>query len=334
MQRARAAADITVAPPGRRRRRRFGRLARVAATAPIGASLAVVAGIAGASSASAAATAADSPISSGWCSAHGSSLVGWTGTVPDLPICGEGPAYGGAEDYVDLPGPGGNTSRYFGATPGFQCVELADRFLAVVYGLAPVIGNGESVAANYHAEYPFTRLYVNGTPSAVGHAPQPGDILSLSSSPTFQDGSDGHVAVVVRSAVDSAGNGSIVVAEENVSSADYWKTISVIGWRLVDPDEPPNPEFQFPYAEWLHVGPIPSIAAQHERIAIARLRLREQQATLRLAHRRARELEGERFGLLAIVRTVSNAALPSAASPFIRPIQRYVTTGLLLQLRK
>ena len=54
------------------------------------------------------------------------------------------------------PGPYGADIVYSNATPGFQCVELADRFLAVVDGLAPVFANGQQVAANYHAAYANT----------------------------------------------------------------------------------------------------------------------------------------------------------------------------------
>lgn len=32
-------------------------------------------------------------------------------------------------------------------------------------------------------------------------------------------------------------------------------TLDVVGWRLEDPQQPSHAEFQFPYAEWLHVLP-------------------------------------------------------------------------------
>jgi hypothetical protein len=163
---------------------------------------------------------------------------------------------------VNLPGPGGLPDTEVEATPGFQCVELAERFLAVIFGLSPVLADGESVAANYHAAYPGTKLYVNGTSSAVGHPPEPGDVLSLSEDPSFHGADDGHVAVVVESSVDRAtGDGSIVVAQENVASTDYHKTIDVTRWRLEDPVDPADPEYQFAFAEWLHLGTMPSVEA-------------------------------------------------------------------------
>ncbi|MCU1493927.1 MAG: hypothetical protein JWO62_1691 [Acidimicrobiaceae bacterium] len=263
----------------------------------------------------------EGPTSATWCSSHGSSLVGWTATVPDLPICGVGPAYGGTWDYVNLPGPGGITSGYYSATPGFQCVELADRFLAVVYGLAPVHANGESVAANYHAAYPESTLYVNGTSSSVGHPPEPGDVLSLAEDPSFQGYDDGHVAVVVKSAVDGAtGDGRIVVAQENVASTDYWKTIDVVGWRLEDPDAPSNPEYQFAYAEWLHIGPMPAVQA-----AAA--------AQRRVAAKRRVYFDAVRVDWVGLTaRLALDAHAGTSGSPFVRSAPPLVTAGLGLPL--
>lgn len=297
---------------------RLRRAALVAVAAPVcaGGATALVGVVSSpAAAASVAASRSDRPTSASWCASHGSSLVGWTGTLPDLPICGIGPAYGGTDSYVDLPGPGGATTGYYGATPGFQCVELAERFLAVVYGLAPIEANGESVAANYHAAYPDSSLYVNGSSAAVGHAPQPGDVLSVASVPSFQGYNDGHVAVVVKSDVDrSTGDGAIVVAQENVSGSDYTKTIDVVDWRLEDPAEPSDPEFQFPYAEWLDLGPIPSVAAAE---AAARRTVAEGGLDLRLAQ----------AGLLALV-TVQAGSATSPLARFERRSPALVTTGV------
>lgn|GEM_PF-1421419 len=195
-----------------------------------------------------------SPMSPNWCGAFGASFVGWSKTTPNIPICGPGPDYGGTWQIVDLPDPGGSLAGYLNGTPGFQCVEFAERYLDVAYGFAPINAEGSTVALNYHEAYPRTTLIVNGSPGAVGHAPSPGDVVSFALSPGFDDYSDGHVAIVVRSNVDPAtGNGTIVVAQENVSSSDYLYTLNVVSWRLHDPTEPNNAEFQFPYAEWLHV---------------------------------------------------------------------------------
>ena len=193
-----------------------------------------------------------SPMTRSWCSANGSQFMAWTGTSPDLPICGPGPDYGGGWSIVALPGPGGTNGGYFNGTPGFQCVELAERFLAVAYGFVPTNAEGATVAANYHAEYPRTTLTMNGSKGAIGHPPVAGDVISFSLSRSFGF-DDGHVAIVVRSKVNSAGNGEVVVAQQNVASSDYIYTLGVQSWRVFDPREPGNSEFQFPFAEWLHV---------------------------------------------------------------------------------
>jgi hypothetical protein len=296
-------------------RRWFALAARLAAVALGGA-----AALVGASASTAAATAPatlDGPTSASWCSAHGSTLSGWTETVPDLPICGPGPEYGGSWNYVDVPGPGGTTVGYYNATPGFQCVELAERFLAVVYGLAPVHADGESVAANYHAAYPDTELYVNGSAGAVGHAPEPGDVLSLSVDPSFASSNDGHVAVVVRSDVDhSTGDGTIVVAQENVASTDYLKTIDVVGWRLEDPAEPADPEYQFADGEWLHIGPMPSAEA-----AAAALARRADGRSIYLLARSGR------VGIVAMA-SLASAVRSTARSRFVSGAPQIVTAGL------
>jgi hypothetical protein len=157
---------------------------------------------------------------------------------------------------VDLPGPYGTENGYFDATEGFQCVELAKRFLAVVDGLTPVFGNGQQVAANYHAAYANTRLYVNGSSEAVGHPPVEGDVISFSDAPGFDSWSPGHVAVVSASSVDPAtGDGTVTVSQENVGPG-YWRyRLDLVDWRVEDPTTAPNAEWGFPYAEWLHVLP-------------------------------------------------------------------------------
>ena len=190
-----------------------------------------------------------------WCTGYGASVVAWTGTTPNLPICGPGPDNGGTYATITIPGPYGAFGYFFNATPGFQCVELAERFLAVADGLAPVLANGQQVAANYHAAYVNTALYVNGSRGAIGHAPIPGDVISFSNAPGFDSLAAGHVAVVDESSVNSAGNGTVRIAEENVGAGYWLYTIDVDRWRLVDPTSAPDPLWGFGYAEWLQVKP-------------------------------------------------------------------------------
>lgn len=115
----------------------------------------------------------------------------------------------------------------------FECVELTMRYMYLMYGIDPYPANGNQVVTNYSG----TRMVkvANGT---VGQAPQPGDILSFGA-----DTADGHAAVVTASAVDSSGNGSVTVIEEN-NSATGTSTLSVSGW-VVGPDA-------YPTIGWLH----------------------------------------------------------------------------------
>jgi hypothetical protein len=191
-----------------------------------------------------------------WCTQNGAQVVGWTGTTPNMPICGPAPNDGGTWQYVTLPGPYGSTGYFFNATTGFQCVELAERFLALADGLPPVLANGQQVAANYHAAYANTELYVNGSRGAVGHPPVAGDVISFSNAPGFDAYTDGHVAVVSSSAVDAkTGDGAVTIAQENVGAGYQRYTLLLEDWRLVDPNSPSDALFGFAYAEWLHVTP-------------------------------------------------------------------------------
>lgn len=250
-------------PQDAQHRIRVGRFAAVCGALLAGAA-ALVAAPAAAASAS-----TTSPSQASWCSANGAGVVGWTGTVPNLPICGAGPAYGGADGWVNIPGPYGATGTYYNATDGFQCVELAERFLALDDGLAPVKANGSTVAMNYHAAYPETGLVVNGSLGAVGHAPEPGDAISFGFSNDFASTGDGHVAVVVGSHVDVDGNGVIDIAQENVGTGQYLRPLDLVGWRLVDPVEPSNPEWQFSSAEWLEVHAPSVLTGSSATVAVA-----------------------------------------------------------------
>ncbi|MGB9112735.1 MAG: CHAP domain-containing protein [Acidimicrobiales bacterium] len=192
----------------------------------------------------------------GWCTSNGAQVVGWTGTSPNIPICGPAPNDGGSWQYVTLPGPYGSSGYFYNATTGFQCVELAERYLAVADGLAPVLANGQQVAANYHAAYSNTQLYVNGSRAAIGHPPVPGDVISFSDAPGFDAYDDGHVAVVSSSSVnEKTGNGTVTIAEENVNAGYQIYTLLLSRWHLFDPNSPSDALFGFPYAEWLHVTP-------------------------------------------------------------------------------
>ena len=83
----------------------------------------------------------------------------------------------------------------------------------------------------YVAAYPAKfRKIANGTQHL---APRKGDVLSLSRSRTFND--VGHTGIVISSAVDSAGNGSVLAVEQNWGGAGGtrgYHRYRVKSWRV------------------------------------------------------------------------------------------------------
>ncbi len=131
--------------------------------------------------------------------------------------------YQGMEACGPIPG-GGGPAVYTSQgiyTPGWQCVELSERWLTLAYSLRGVPADGWQVASNYSHAYPnaLTHYFNNGTPGLV---PEPGDVLSF----TWN-----HTAVVTNSQVGSDGKGSITIIQENVSP-DGWGSLSVNNWKV------------------------------------------------------------------------------------------------------
>jgi CHAP domain len=158
----------------------------------------------------------------------------WSGDGLVVPACGPEP--GGSDR-------GPAVYPYPGAlwTAGYQCVEFAERYLYARYGISmPVVTNGDQVAAHYAASFAALFMVVrNGTPH---RAPRAGDVLSLSSAAGFDSASGGHTAVVQSAAVDSGGDGTVTVVEENGSAAGV-TVLPVTGWTVRYPG--------FRYVEWL-----------------------------------------------------------------------------------
>lgn len=101
----------------------------------------------------------------------------------------------------------------------WQCVELSMRYLWLAYQIAPYSANGNMVVWNYSGSK--LSKVTNGT---VGQAPQAGDVLSYGKDTTW-----GHTSVVSASNVNSSGDGTITVIEQN-SSASGVKTLTVTDW--------------------------------------------------------------------------------------------------------
>jgi hypothetical protein len=150
---------------------------------------------------------------------------GWTGEPSHrlgaswmgVPVCGPRPAVDGSPDVL-WGRPGWGESEW-------QCVEVAQRFMAQIYGTTAYGANGSGVVSNYKTSYGGGLVKItNGT---VGHAPVPGDIVSFTTPSNIY----GHVAVIASSTVDNNGNGTVRMLSQN-DTVDGWRTLSVVGWRL------------------------------------------------------------------------------------------------------
>jgi hypothetical protein len=142
-----------------------------------------------------------------------------------------------------IPGPTGDVTVQFPDAQGrdfkghgefeFQCVELCMRFMQVVHGITAYPGNGSQVVPNFLTmSKPKDRgkmvVIQNGQ---FPPAPMPGDILSYGPVSTV-----GHTSVCTASNVDSQGNGTITIMQQNVSLSgkavlrvQNWKVIAVPG---------------------------------------------------------------------------------------------------------
>jgi hypothetical protein len=96
--------------------------------------------------------------------------------------CGPGPEQGGADHEVQF---------YKGAWGEYEweCVELAMRYMYLIYGIAPYSANGNTVVSNYSGSV-LTKVQ-----NDTGSVPTPGDILSFAAN-SFGHGTTGHTAVV------------------------------------------------------------------------------------------------------------------------------------------
>ena len=150
------------------------------------------------------------------------------GSFRDLFACGPRPWFDDGPDVL---------VRFFPGAWGvleWQCTELSMRFMHLAYGIAPYQANGNQVVPHYTGDQ-LVKIE-NGTP---GKPPQPNDVISSAPETTY-----GHTAVVIDSNLDTTGNGTITVLEQNSSETGVrihnvvdWEVLSnhtVIGW-LHDP---------------------------------------------------------------------------------------------------
>ena len=151
--------------------------------------------------------------------------MGWTGvgshrlgaSYLGVPVCGPRPWVDGS--------PNVPWARAGWGEAEWQCVEVAQRFMAQVYGTQAYGANGSDVVRNYRTSYGGNLVTVaNGT---VGKAPVPGDIVSFTTPLNIY----GHVVVITSSTVDGNGNGSVTMLSQN-DTATGWRTLPVVAWRM------------------------------------------------------------------------------------------------------
>jgi hypothetical protein len=126
--------------------------------------------------------------------------------------CGPGPNQGGTDYMV----------HFFTGAWGeyeWECVELAMRYMYLVYGISPYSANGSTVVSNYSGST-LTDVANDGN-----NLPTPGDIISEGATNTF-----GHTAVVTAVSVTN-GTGTVTTMEEN-NDSNGWNSITVSGGKL------------------------------------------------------------------------------------------------------
>ena len=172
----------------------------------------------------------------GQCNAFGGAYplgTAYSDSEVTVPACGPLPTKGGPPVH---PYPGSL------ATPGYQCVEFAERYLYYVFDATMGSStNGDQIVDHYVAKYPS--LFVAIGNGSVGQAPVQGDVISFSKVASFNSGSGGHTAVVQSSRVNGAGTGTINIVEEN-AAVNGSATVAVNNWRVT--------YGSFPYIKWLH----------------------------------------------------------------------------------
>ena len=162
----------------------------------------------------------------------------------------DGHALGASFDNVYACGPATGNPDDFDSV-GFQCVELAERFLWVNYGaFITGVPDGRHFVAMAAAQLDVAI----GTPG-VGALPAPGDVISLwGPAPALIYG---HTAVVTSVSVNGYGNGVIEVMEENGSKTG-WDQLTVSNWR----ETYSTPSwlggmYYYTHVEWLELKPNP-----------------------------------------------------------------------------
>jgi hypothetical protein len=150
------------------------------------------------------------------------------GPIPKAPETFAVPSSGPYVHFFEYGDPDGHA--------GFQCIELANRFLWVADGLQPISGTKldgyDYVDTEVSAGRVPSKYRIYNADDARLHVPYlPGDVVSFSGYH-----GDGHVAVVIGSTYTKAGGGTytVVLMEEDASPAGQ-TTAAVKDWEMQKP---------------------------------------------------------------------------------------------------
>ena len=170
----------------------------------------------------------------------------WHGTTCDTPNDPGSHAMGAVFDGLVSCGPGPTSAdqadklvRFTPSSWGeyeWECVELSMRWMYLAWGVHPYPADGYDTVSDYAAtratsnpDGPSLETVPNPTP---GRVPQPGDVVSTA--PTTDDPL-GHTAVVSSTAVDSTGDGTITLIQDNGGGGnDGWVTYPVHSFTVGD----------------------------------------------------------------------------------------------------
>jgi hypothetical protein len=182
---------------------------------------------------------------SGFCGAGGAS---YRADANGVPACGPT----GSSDIYVPGGPGPNWTPLAGKIVGFQCMELAERYLYVKYGFAGLNNtNGGPLVSRYAAAHHLSPV-VNGS----GKLPAVGDVMSFSTDAKFDiAGGDGHVGIVTDVSVNPSGTGHITIVGENQNFVSRTNHALTAGSATMQVRRKTITSFDASrYIEWLHVA--------------------------------------------------------------------------------
>ena len=136
------------------------------------------------------------------------------GSLDGIFACGPLPLNAADENFKDPP--------FENSRAGFQCTELANRFLSILWGRPTVHNSNAAGGALYGVNFAQTAASADGLSLDSDGVPNdpylPGDIVSFNG-----DGEFGHVAVVISSSFAAGDNGDYIVT---IEEEDAVSTIS------------------------------------------------------------------------------------------------------------